>query len=54
MEMAGSSGSANLPKSYSLNMFKDFVPMCVFSETNQGEDQELHLLALILFILFLS
>ncbi|KAI5353782.1 hypothetical protein L3X38_006676 [Prunus dulcis] len=37
MEMAGSSGPANLPKSYSLNMFKDFVPMCVFSETNQGK-----------------
>ncbi|ERM96200.1 hypothetical protein AMTRI_Chr09g34540 [Amborella trichopoda] len=28
--------STNIPKSYSLNMFKDFVPMCVFSETNQG------------------
>ncbi|GAB2219582.1 hypothetical protein Drorol1_Dr00007219 [Drosera rotundifolia] len=24
------------PRSYSLNMFKDFVPMCVFSESNQG------------------
>lgn len=24
------------PKSYSLNMFKDFVPMCIFSE-NQGK-----------------
>lgn len=28
---------ANTPKSYSLNMFKDFVPMCVFSESNQGK-----------------
>jgi transcription initiation factor TFIIF subunit beta len=37
MEMA-STDSGNLPKSYSLNMFKDFVPMSVFSETNQGED----------------
>ncbi|KAK1284085.1 hypothetical protein QJS10_CPB21g00207 [Acorus calamus] len=27
----------NVPKSYSLNMFKDFVPMCVFSESNQGK-----------------
>jgi len=30
--------TGNVPKSYSLNMFKDFVPMCVFSETPQGED----------------
>ncbi|XP_062101448.1 transcription initiation factor IIF subunit beta [Humulus lupulus] len=35
MEMAGAE-SGNKPKSYSLNMFKDFVPMCVFSETSQG------------------
>ncbi|GLT57967.1 hypothetical protein SLA2020_308970 [Shorea laevis] len=35
MEMAASETS-HVPKSYSLNMFKDFVPMCVFSETNQG------------------
>ncbi|CAN6582561.1 unnamed protein product [Malus baccata var. baccata] len=35
MEMPGSA-AANLPQSYSLNMFKDFVPMCVFSETNQA------------------
>ncbi|KAL2468300.1 Transcription initiation factor IIF [Forsythia ovata] len=35
MEMAGSE-DVNMPKSYSLNMFKDIVPMCVFSETNQG------------------
>ncbi|KAK6115780.1 hypothetical protein DH2020_008049 [Rehmannia glutinosa] len=34
MEMAGSE-VVNMPKSYSLNMFKDFVPMGVFSETNQ-------------------
>ncbi|KAF3446384.1 hypothetical protein FNV43_RR11563 [Rhamnella rubrinervis] len=36
MEMAGIEGG-NKPKSYSLNMFKDFVPMSVFSETNQGK-----------------
>ncbi|KAG5033842.1 hypothetical protein GLYMA_04G027700v4 [Glycine max] len=35
MEMAGSE-AVNMPKTYSLNMFKDFVPMCVFSETSQG------------------
>ncbi|KAD1462629.1 hypothetical protein R6Q59_029083 [Mikania micrantha] len=35
MEMAGSE-TVNLPKSYALNMFKDFVPMGVFSEANQG------------------
>ncbi|EPS68991.1 hypothetical protein M569_05776, partial [Genlisea aurea] len=35
MEMAGNV-SQPMPKSYSLNMFRDFVPMCVFSETNQG------------------
>ncbi|KAK6939405.1 TFIIF beta subunit, HTH domain, partial [Dillenia turbinata] len=35
MEMIGSD-PGNVPKSYSLNMFKDFVPMCVFSETTQG------------------
>ncbi|XVF63771.1 hypothetical protein PTKIN_Ptkin09bG0114000 [Pterospermum kingtungense] len=35
MEMAGSE-TGNMPKSYSLNMSKDFVPMCIFSETNQG------------------
>ena len=37
MEMARTEGG-DVPKSYSLNMFKDFVPMCVFSETPQGED----------------
>jgi len=37
MEMAGSD-AVNMPKTYSLNMFKDFVPMCVFSETSQGEN----------------
>ncbi|XP_072955228.1 transcription initiation factor IIF subunit beta [Typha angustifolia] len=36
MEMA-QTDSGNTPKSYSLNMFKDFVPMCVFSESNQGK-----------------
>lgn len=36
MEMAGGE-IANVPKSYSLNMFKDFVPMCIFSEANQGK-----------------
>ncbi|KAJ9166031.1 hypothetical protein P3X46_020832 [Hevea brasiliensis] len=35
MEMGGI-GSGNVPRSYSLNMFKDFVPMCVFSETSKG------------------
>ncbi|KAJ4832663.1 hypothetical protein Tsubulata_045659 [Turnera subulata] len=35
MEMAGSD-TGMAPKSYSLNMFKDFVPMSIFSETNQG------------------
>ncbi|KAI3761227.1 hypothetical protein L1987_51639 [Smallanthus sonchifolius] len=35
MEMAGSE-TVNMPKSYALNMFKDFVPMGVFSESNQG------------------
>ncbi|KAM7514104.1 hypothetical protein LguiA_003687 [Lonicera macranthoides] len=35
MEMAGNE-VGNMPKSYSLNMFKDIVPMCVFSEANQG------------------
>ncbi|GKA42117.1 transcription initiation factor IIF subunit beta [Tanacetum coccineum] len=37
MEMAGSSDIPNMPKSYSLNMFKDFVPMCIFSEANPGK-----------------
>lgn len=36
MEMAGSETS-NVPKSYILNMSKDFVPMSVFSETSQGK-----------------
>ncbi|KAG8055237.1 hypothetical protein GUJ93_ZPchr0001g29756 [Zizania palustris] len=36
MEMA-QTDNGNTPKSYSLNMFKDFVPMCVFSESNQGK-----------------
>ena len=29
------------PKSYAMNMSKDFIPMCVFSEANQGKDQKL-------------
>ncbi|MFQ6621764.1 hypothetical protein Gotur_002435 [Gossypium turneri] len=37
MEMAGSE-IGNIPKSYALNMFKDFVPMSVFSETTQGKN----------------
>ncbi|CAL9776541.1 unnamed protein product [Musa acuminata subsp. burmannicoides] len=36
MEMS-QTDSANTPKSYTLNMFKDFVPMCVVSESNQGK-----------------
>ncbi|KAL2334304.1 hypothetical protein Fmac_015517 [Flemingia macrophylla] len=40
MEMAGS-GVVNMPKTYSLNIFKDFVLMCVFSETSQGENLNL-------------
>lgn len=43
MEMAGTD-AVNMPKTYSLNMFKDFVPMCVFSETNQGKDCYLSLM----------
>ncbi|CAI0382974.1 unnamed protein product [Linum tenue] len=35
MEMADSE-TENLPKSYSLNMTKDFVPMSIFSEPNTG------------------
>lgn len=30
--------AGKMPKSYSLNMFKDFVPMTIFSEVNQGQD----------------
>ncbi|URE24737.1 Transcription initiation factor IIF [Musa troglodytarum] len=36
MEMS-QTDSGNTPKSYTLNMFKDFVPMCVVSESNQGK-----------------
>ncbi|XP_062165398.1 transcription initiation factor IIF subunit beta [Alnus glutinosa] len=36
MEMTGTD-AGKIPKSYSLNMFKDFVPMCVLSEANQGK-----------------
>ncbi|XP_076888890.1 transcription initiation factor IIF subunit beta-like [Bidens hawaiensis] len=35
MEMAGSE-TVNMPKSYALNMYKDFVSMGIFSEANQG------------------
>jgi hypothetical protein len=38
MELA-QTDTGNTPKSYSLNMFQDFVPMCVFSESNQGRNQ---------------
>lgn len=51
MEMAGAEGG-NVPKSYSLNMFKDFVPMSVFSETNQGEDYYSDLLKCLTFLFF--
>lgn len=37
MEIAGTE-AGNKGKSYSMNMSKDFVPMCVFSEANQGKD----------------
>ncbi|CAO1946147.1 unnamed protein product, partial [Urochloa humidicola] len=37
MEMA-QANNGNTPKSYSLNMYNDFVPMCIFSESNQGWD----------------
>jgi len=40
MEMSGTE-AVNMPKTYSLNMFKDFVPMCIFSETSEGELQSL-------------
>lgn len=36
MELAGNE-FGTVPKSYSLNMSKDFIPMCVFSETTQGK-----------------
>lgn len=36
MELA-SHEPGNVPKTYSMNMAKDFIPMCVFSETSQGE-----------------
>ncbi|XP_039024559.1 transcription initiation factor IIF subunit beta-like isoform X2 [Hibiscus syriacus] len=39
MEMVGSE-TESIPKSYSLNMFKDFVPMSVFSETSQAVAME--------------
>lgn len=36
MELA-STGSANAPKCYSMDMSKDFIPMSVFSESAQGK-----------------
>ena len=52
MEMTGA-GAPNMPKSYSLNMFKDFVPMSVFSETNQGKNHDFNCLNdVILYICF--
>ncbi|WVZ68662.1 hypothetical protein U9M48_017576 [Paspalum notatum var. saurae] len=36
LEMA-QANSGNTPRSYSLNMYNDFVPMCIFSESNQGK-----------------
>lgn len=51
MEMAGTE-AANLPKSYSLNMFKDFVPMCVFSEANQGENCSTSLMSVTVLIFY--
>ncbi|KAF8075567.1 hypothetical protein N665_1080s0006 [Sinapis alba] len=36
MEMVGAE-YGNMPKTYALNMFKDFVPMGIFSETNLGD-----------------
>ncbi|MCL7040860.1 hypothetical protein MKW94_001842, partial [Papaver nudicaule] len=34
MELAGNDNQ-NMPKNYALNTFRDIVPMCIFSETNQ-------------------
>lgn len=48
MEMPGSE-AVNMPKTYSLNMFKDFVPMCVFSETSQGENRTLRFMVVVIF-----
>ncbi|KAL6614414.1 hypothetical protein ACP70R_036684 [Stipagrostis hirtigluma subsp. patula] len=36
MEMA-QADNGNTPKSYSLNLYNDFVPMCILSESNQGK-----------------
>jgi len=52
MEMAGSE-AVNMPKTYSLNMFKDFVPMCVFSETSQGENRNLSFIPFCSFLLII-
>lgn len=40
MEMV-QAGSGNTPKSYTLNMHNDFVPMCIFSESNQGWEPDI-------------
>lgn len=49
MEMA-QTDNGNKPKSYSLNMFKDFVPMSVFSESNQGSKRALSLSFFVMFV----
>ncbi|GER43240.1 transcription initiation factor IIF subunit beta [Striga asiatica] len=36
MELAGTA-DRNTPKSYSMNMSTDFMPMCVFAESSQGK-----------------
>ncbi|OVA18119.1 Transcription initiation factor IIF [Macleaya cordata] len=36
MELATNDSPSNAPKSYPLEMSKDFIPMCAFSETTQG------------------
>lgn len=36
MELAGTE-SGDIPKSYSMDMHKDFIPMSVFSESPQGK-----------------
>jgi len=53
MEMAGTE-AVNMSKTYSLNMFKDFVPMCVFSETSQGENRNLRFVSVVIFHLLIA
>lgn len=36
MELAGTE-SGHIPKCYSMDMSKDFIPMSVFSESSQGK-----------------